>query len=74
MECHGICFVTARVPKDKIISPLILISGAFLFRKRYGTRGYVLIRSIGVLIALPAVLASVSPEGMLRFAERALFL
>lgn len=54
---------------NKIISPLILIAGTVLFWKEiWHARRYVLIAgALGVLIALPAVLAAVSPEGLLRF-------
>jgi len=54
---------------DKMISPLILISGTALFRKEiWSARRYVLISGVlGILIALPAVLAAISPEGLLRF-------
>ncbi len=62
MSLHG-------YQSDKIISPLILISGAIAFHKEiWRMRRHVLIASaLGVLIALPAVLAAVSPEGLLRF-------
>lgn len=62
MSLHG-------YQSDKIISPLILISGVIAFHKEiWHARRHVLAASaLGVLIALPAVLAAVSPEGLLRF-------
>lgn len=54
---------------QKIISPLLLISGGALFWKEiwHEKRRVVLAAIVGLIIALPAITATLSPQGMVRF-------
>ncbi len=54
---------------EKIVSPLLMVSGFVLFWKEVlrAKREVLFSCVIGILIAFPALLATVSPEGMVRF-------
>lgn len=54
---------------EKIVSPLLVIAGCIAFWKEMlGAKKEVIFSCIiGMLIAFPAILATVSPEGMVRF-------
>lgn len=54
---------------EKIVSPLLLLVGAALYRRHlWKDRTHVLLAAVaGFVIAIPAVMATVSPEGMIRF-------
>ncbi len=54
---------------EKIVSPLLMVSGFVLFWKevRKAKREVLISCVIGILIAFPALLATISAEGMVRF-------
>lgn len=54
---------------EKIVSPLVILTGAFMYRRElWKAKQYVLMAGVlGFVIALPAVLATISPQGLLRF-------
>jgi len=54
---------------EKIVSPLLMASGVLLFWKDIlrAKREIIIAFCIGGIIALPAMIATISPEGMVRF-------
>lgn len=60
---------------EKIVSPIIVLSGAILFWKDIVKAKYYAVAAVivGIMVALPAVMVTFSPEGMSRFSGTSAF-